>query len=61
MTGPATHSSDGDVAAEARELLDETSGLVESMDRAQRAVLVKLTAMWPTACLLYTSPSPRDS
>ena len=52
MTGPATHSSDGDVAAEARGLLDETSGLVESMDRAQRAVLVKLTAMWPTAAWL---------
>lgn len=52
MTGPADYSRDADVAAQARELLDQAVGLVGSMDHAQRAVVAKLAAMWSTSAWL---------
>ncbi|MDE0803131.1 MAG: HNH endonuclease signature motif containing protein [Acidimicrobiales bacterium] len=52
MTGSADYSRDADVAAQAQELLDQAVGLVGSMDHAQRAVVAKLAAMWPTSAWL---------
>ena len=52
MTGPAAYAREVDVAASAREALDSAAVLVASMECSQRAVIARITAMWPDAAWL---------
>lgn len=57
MPGPASYARDVDVAAMARDQLDQAAGLVEDMEAATRRVLAVLIDLWPDSAWLAAGAS----